>query len=881
MTLVKYRQKRDFSITSEPAGASKRSGKHLSFVIQKHAARRLHYDFRLELDGVLKSWAVPKGPSLDPADKRLAVHVEDHPLEYGGFEGVIPEKQYGAGEVIVWDKGSWTPNTHSLAETEAAYRKGHLKFTLDGEKLQGGWALVRMHGRANGDADNWLLIKEDDEFALPGEGEKLVLEQSESVLSGRTVEALKTKAPATKTTKPAARKDIDKKPVLPAAKKTAKLPAMIEPQLATLVDHAPSGSDWAYEVKFDGYRLLARIEKGKARLFTRNGLDWSERFPGIAAALGALPAKQLWLDGEACVMDEKGISRFGALQRYLSGESKLEPLLMLFDLMFIDGQDLRELPLEQRKETLQQLLSTQAEDSPLRYSDHLLASGSDAQAQACQIGLEGLIGKRLDSTYIGRRSRDWIKLKCRQRQEFVIGGYTPPGGSRSNFGSLLLGVYEAPGKLRYAGRIGTGFDARTLQSLHERMQALEMDTSPFIEIPPAQRVRGTRWLKPELVAEVTFAEWTDDGHVRQGAFVGLREDKPAAQIGREVPKPAQATQPSTSPAPPKASNKKSELSRSEAKRSEPIRSEPRRKAASRHASGTEIAGVNITHPERIVYPEAGISKLDIARYYERMAEHLLPYVKDRPLSLVRCPGGTQSSACFFQKHVLENEFPGIETLLIEDSSGKKEPYVIANSVEALAGLAQMNTLELHAWNATAPHLEQPDMFVIDFDPDEGLAWDNVADAARAARALFDGIGLVSFLKTTGGKGLHVVVPIVPEAGWDEVKEFTRLVAMRLVEAFPDRFTASISKARRKGKIFVDYLRNGRGATAIAPYSLRSRPNATVSVPIAWEELDRNIRGNSFTLKSIETELSKRNDPWGNYFDVSQKLTPKMKRSVGM
>ena len=855
MSLVRYKQKRDFSITPEPEGAGKRSGKQLRYVIQKHAARRLHYDFRLELDGTLKSWAVPKGPSLDPADKRLAVHVEDHPLAYGGFEGVIPEKQYGAGEVIVWDHGIWAPLTGTPAAALAAYRKGHLKFRLDGEKLQGNWALVRMHGRGGEEkADNWLLVKEDDEYALPGEGDKAVREQQESVLSGRPVEALKTGAKATThTAAPKAKPET--RVELPKARRV-KLPDRLEPQLATLVAHAPGGDDWVYEVKFDGYRLLARVENGNVRLFTRNGLDWTERFAGIAAALSELPAKALWLDGEACVMDDKGISRFGGLQQVLAGGSRLAPIFMLFDVMHVDGQDLRDAPLEQRKEILKQLLATQGDDSPLRYSDHLQAAGNDAQAQACQIGLEGLIGKRIGSRYVGRRSSDWIKLKCRQRQEFVIGGYTPPGGSRTHFGALLLGVYEAPGQLRYAGRIGTGFDARTLQRLHERMQALECDASPFAFIPPDQRVRGTHWLKPELVAEVSFAEWTDDGHVRQGAFIGLREDKPATQIGREVPKPE---------------TQKSEAQPKTAKRQ-----------ASRQTKGTQVAGVNITHPDRIVYPEAGISKLEVAQYYARMAERMLPYIEDRPLSLVRCPGGAQAAkACFFQKHVQEDEFPGIETILIKDSSGEKEPYVVANSAEALAGLAQMSTLELHAWGATAAHLETPDMFVIDFDPDEGLAWQNVVDAARAARALFDGIGLTSFLKTTGGKGLHVVVPIVPEAGWDEVKEFTRMVALRLVEAFPDRFTASISKAKRKGRIFVDYLRNGRGATAIVPYSLRARAHAPVAVPIAWEALESDVRGNSFTLKNIDAALSDRDDPWADYFNVRQKLTARMKRSVGM
>jgi bifunctional non-homologous end joining protein LigD len=983
MSLTRYHAKRDFSKTAEPRGrapgraapgASSRAAKpsrNLRFVIQKHAARRLHYDFRLELDGTLKSWAVPKGPSLDPADRRLAVHVEDHPVEYGSFEGVIPEKQYGAGEVIVWDQGTWAPIS---TDARKAYREGHLKFELVGEKLHGAWALVRMHGKRPGDEghDNWLLIKEQDGEALPGKGEKMIRDRPESVISGRDVAELKgagdadvwdskesdpkkaykpakaakaTKAvktaQATKipTAKGAARKSLqsaakavkatgaseraskaqaartDVKAALPAAfaGRKAALPAKLEPQLATLVEDAPQGEDWVYEVKFDGYRLLARVEKEKsgvrAKLFTRNGHDWSAKFPQIRKALEALPIDTGWLDGEVCVMNAKGVSSFSLLQQWLSDEgegAKYEAVFMLFDLPYFQGRDLREVALCDRKALLAALLAQGGHQEVLRFSDHLDADGAGAQAQACKLGLEGLIGKRVDGAYINGRSRDWIKLKCRQRQEFVIAGYTPPQGARTGFGSLLLAVHEE-GKLRYAGRVGTGFDARRLQSMLKELKALETDDSPFdAALPAAARVRGTRWVKPRLVAEVTFAEWTSDGHVRQAAFEGLREDKPARDIGAELPadaRPARKTAVKNGGArqrPTKGNTTKSNTTKSNTTESsaakKAVAKAPARKSAAKKAAiqttrsgkvrasdgagiDNEVAGLTISHPARLVFPEDGVTKLDVARFYERIAENLLPYVKDRPLSLVRCPDGI-GGACFFQKHAAQLKLEGVERPLIEDSNGEN-PYIVVKNVEGLVSLAQVGNLELHAWNATMKNIEKPDMLVMDFDPAEDVPWNQVAEAAQAARTLFEALGLQSFLKTTGGKGLHVVVPFTPKDGWDEVKAFSHHIALRMVEAFPDRFLATATKAKRKGKIFVDYLRNGRGATAVSPYTLRARPGATVAVPLDWKDLKRDWRSKPVTIEDILGARGRIADPWKDYFKVRQSITEKMKRSIGM
>lgn len=878
MSLTRYRDKRDFSRTPEPAGKTLRSRGALKFVIQKHAARRLHYDFRLELDGVLKSWAVPKGPSIDPADKRLAVHVEDHPMEYGGFEGVIPEKQYGAGEVILWDRGTWSP----LGDARKSYREGHLKFHLEGEKLHGLWALVRMHARASQDEhDNWLLIKEKDDEAKPGEGESLVKDRPESVASGRVVEELRNSGKeavwnSDRADSPAKGSAKAAPPPAASTGREAAQPAMLDAQLATLVTGVPAGEDWLYEVKFDGYRLLARIDQGKVKLYTRNRNDWTAKFRGIADACKALGVKSAWLDGEACVMDAKGRSSFGELQKSLAGESEQQPVYMVFDLPYLNGRDLRGLPLHRRKEILRDLLAPLGNDSMLRFSDHLHAAGADAQVQACKLGLEGLIGKRPDGEYVAGRSRDWIKLKCRQRQEFVIGGYTPPQGARSGFGALLLGVYDKPGVLTYAGRVGTGFDQKGLVSMLKKLKAAAADESPFAGVPREQRVRGTQWVRPELVAEVTFQERTGDGLVRQAAFEGLREDKPARRVGTEkamAPPPAQT--PRTSARRQTVAAGKGAATKTAVSTKAPEKNATRAKAA----SGEEVAGIVITHPGRVIYPEANITKLDVARYYERMAARILPYIRNRPLSIVRCPAGT-AGACFFQKHTTDLKVPGVETVMIEDSHGVN-PYIVVNSAEGLVGLAQMGTLELHAWNATMANIEKPDMLVMDFDPDEALEWHHVTEAAEAARALFEGIGLTSFVKTTGGKGLHVVVPLAPRDGWDEVKEFSRQIALRMVEAFPDRFTATVSKAKRTGKIFIDYLRNGRGSTAVTPYSLRARAGATVATPLDWRDLKTRVRSGSFTLKTVEKQIAGRADPWQAYPRTKQFLTDKAKRAVGL
>ncbi|HEY4374177.1 MAG TPA: non-homologous end-joining DNA ligase [Burkholderiales bacterium] len=1039
MSLTRYRAKRDFTKTAEPSGraakastsaraaanakprgrahaAKQKSG--LRFVIQKHAASRLHYDFRLELDGTLKSWAVPKGPSVDPADKRLAVHVEDHPIEYGGFEGVIPEKQYGAGEVIVWDRGTWAPLS---GDARRDYREGHLKFHMEGEKMHGDWALVRMHGgRFGGDEkhDNWLLIKERDDAAMPGKGEILVREHPESVISGREVEELKgnarvdtwdsnesdpkkafkpasgkkaavkkaaAKVPGKKAaTKTAARKPTAKAPAKKAVTKQAAgqkttrgksrddtepasaalddvgrkaaLPATLDPQLATLLESPPEGEGWVYEIKLDGYRLLARVEKGRARLITRNGHDWSDKFPAIIAALEALAIGSAWLDGEVCVMNDAGVSSFGLLQQWLSNEgegAKREAVYMVFDLAYCAGRDLRALPLMQRKELLAALLARAPEDGVLRLSGHLDADGGAAQAQACKLGLEGLIGKRLDGPYVNGRSRDWIKLKCRQRQEFVVVGYTPPQGSRSGFGSLLLGVHEK-GKLRYAGRVGTGFDANALSDMLARMQALATEKSPFdTALPAAARVRGTQWIKPKLVAEITFAEWTGDGIVRQAAFEGLRADKPAKNIAAELPadapqsrkkkstrgaaglkaiKDEAAAPPATRASATRASANRSPRMSTAAPRvarssnARPVKAAAKAtlkaatKAAAKSATKAmakttkaaakpapkssaravakpaavsaksavklagghdSVAGITISHADRVVYPDDGITKGEVAQFCEQVASRMLPYIKDRPLSLVRCPGGI-GAACFFQKHATDMKVEGISQPQIRDTHGDN-PYIVVENAAGLVGLAQWGNIELHAWGATMADIEHPDMIVLDFDPADDVPWKEIAAAARAARTLFEALGLTSFLKTTGGKGLHVVVPFKPGYDWETVKEFAHHAALRMVEAFPDRFLATATKAKRAGKIFIDYLRNGRGATAAVPFTLRARPGAPVALPLSWDDMKRDWRARPATLKDVMGARGKQRDPWADYFKVQKKqaLTDKMLRGIGM
>ena len=828
MTLEKYHAKRDFSKTAEPRGALARPGTQLSFVVQKHAARNLHYDFRLELDGTLKSWAVPKGPSLDPGDKRLAVHVEDHPVEYGSFEGDIPAHEYGAGNVIVWDRGTWTP----VGDAAAGYRKGHLKFTLDGEKLSGGWALVRM-GRPKEGKDNWLLIKERDDAACEGEEAEVTARLPDSVLSGKA----STKAKAAKAAKTGKAR---------AAGVKAALPAMIEPQLATLTDRAPEGDEWLAEIKFDGYRALCRLQDGRAAMYTRAGNDWTAKWKDIAEAAAALPADEAWLDGEVVALDEKGNVSFQLLQNNMA-EARGRLAYYVFDLPFLNGYDLRGMPLVQRKELLRALLEKTDPAGLLRYSDHLAGNAKDAFSHACMHGLEGVIVKRADAPYAVTRSQSWLKLKCQQRQEFVVGGYTDPAGRREKFGALLLGVYEDGGGLRYAGRVGTGFDAAMLRGLHKDFAALASDTPPFRDPPKQRGAPGLHWLKPRLVAEVKFAQWTNDGLIRQGAFIGMRSDKPAREIRHEVPVPVEPVQ----EAPPTV----------------------RKRSAKAAASEDTVAGVRLTHPARVLFADAGVTKLDLAHYYEDIADWILPHLEQRPLTLVRCPQGHH---CFFQKHANDSTAEGVGRVDVP-TGGASATYMTAGTLPELISLVQMGVLELHTWGARAGHLDTPDRIIFDLDPDTALEWKTVVEGALLVRSLLDDIGLASFVKTTGGKGLHVVVPLTPQRSWDEVKAFSKSLATHLERMLPKRFVASMSRAKRGGRIFVDYLRNASEATAVAAYSTRAKPNAPVSAPLGWDELaDSRLRSDSYTVLNLRQRLDGlKQDPWADYFRTRQKLGAKM------
>lgn len=767
MRLEEYRKKRDFRHSPEPRGGKSAKAEDLHFVIQKHAARRLHYDFRLELDGALKSWAVPNEPSTDPGVKRLAVHVEDHPLDYASFEGVIPEGHYGAGKVEIWDEGVWRPQ----GDARAGYRKGHLAFDLDGKKLKGAWDLVRMRSKPEGKGkENWLLIKS----------------------ARATLEGKKTRRAG--------------KP------KTAPMARMVSPQLATLVEIAPEGDDWIYEIKYDGYRMLSRIDNGKVKIISRTGKDWTSRFPKHAQALAKLPVRQAWLDGEMAVFLPDGNTSFQALQNALEEGAEANVLYAVFDLLYLDGEDWSASPLIERKERLRELLARKTPPLVI-YSEHQQANGKDAWAHACEHQLEGIIGKQRDAAYVQQRSRSWIKLKCRRGQELVIGGYTGPSGSRSGFGALLMGVRDGKG-LRYAGKVGTGFDDRTLATLRKRLASLEQKKSPFTEGAAAQK--GAHWVKPELVADIRFHGWTEDGLVRQGSFVGLREDKPAAQVEEEKP-------------------------------------------------DHNVGGIAISHPERVLYSASHVTKLDLARYYESVAEWILPHLLDRPLSLVRCPRGPQQK-CFFQRNA-------------HDTMPKRDRFIVADSLPALEQLVQMGVIELHTWGSRARKPLSPDRMIFDLDPDPDLPWAKVVDGATLVRTLLNELRLESFVKTTGGKGLHVVVPLRPEHSWKDIKDFSRRFAEHLAATLPEQFTAKISKALRRGKIFVDYLRNQEGATAVAAFSVRARETATVSVPLAWSELTADLKPGRFDLKGTLSRLKHlKADPWEGYSE-RQRLTQTMRKML--
>jgi bifunctional non-homologous end joining protein LigD len=876
MSLREYKKKRNFRKTPEPADNVAATGKRTTksghhFVIQKHDASRLHYDFRLELDGTLKSWAVPKGPCLDPKVKSLAVHVEDHPLSYAGFEGIIPEGEYGGGTVMVWDRGDWRPEGDAAKD----YRAGKLKFELDGEKLHGSWALVRMRGRAGEDGKNWLLIKHDDEAARPIATYDVLKQEPLSVLSQRDlleiaedadrtwhsngVNAAKsvTKAKPKLARRAASAKSASKSIANAAGARKATQPTKLQPQLATLAQEAPTGEGWLHELKFDGYRIVAFLENGHVRLISRNGKEWTKRFPKIAAALAKLPVKQAILDGEIVALNDEGISDFQRLQNALSAHDDAELVYYVFDLPHCEGYNLTATPLLKRKELLQThtLAALKSNDGLIRYSDHVVGQGEDVLRQACRKNMEGIVCKRADAPYEHARSRSWLKVKCTQRQEFVICGYSKPTGARVGLGALLLGYYQN-GELVYAGRVGTGFTDESLRSLTTKLRGLRTKDSPFKKPLTTSQRRGVTWVEPTLVGEVEFTEWTDDGLLRHPSFQGLREDKPASKITREKAVTMKGRD-KTTHATPTSRQAKGVTRLTQATKASSI-----------------VAGVTITHPERVLYPENGLTKLGLARYYESVADWILPHVADRPLTLVRCPGG-RDKQCFYQKHIAGTLPPGIREIPIKEKTGMDQ-YLAIDSLPGLIALVQMGVLEFHPWPARADKVEAPDRLIFDLDPGEGVTLDEVIVATRELHDRLAEIGLETFLRTSGGKGFHVVAPLSRRNSWDELKEFAKAVADVMVRRAPDRYIATLSKAKRRGKIFVDYLRNQRGSTAVASYSTRARENAPVAAPLAWRELTARTKPDQFTVANIGKRLAKlAADPWADFFSARQSLTKAM------
>ena len=849
--LKTYRAKRDFAITSEPRGEKARPKAALSFVIQKHAATRLHYDFRLELGGVLLSWAVPKGPSFDPTVKRMAIHVEDHPLSYGGFEGTIPPKQYGAGTVIVWDRGTWAP----VGDAREGLAEGKLVFELFGQKLAGLWELVKI-AKPGERQEPWLLFKKRDAFARPHADYDVVQALPDSVIAKPLTPpsapaaspAPKTDAPTRKLGKAARIKTVA---ALPGAAK-AELPRALSPQLATLSDAVPASGDWTCEPKWDGYRIVARIEHGEARLITRNGHDWTDKMPAIARELSTLNTDAAWLDGEIVVLGDDQLPSFGALQQSFDGHRSDDIVYFLFDAPFVDGYDLRKSPLFARRDALRALLASRAFDK-VRLSEDFDADPASLLASACEVGLEGIIVKRRDSTYTSRRTDAWLKLKCKRRQEFVIGGYTDRANASTQVGSLLLGVYDDEGKLQHAGSTGTGWTGDEAAALHRQLVKLKAPTSPFAtRLEPGRWTRrgvgSERWVEPKLVAEVEFAEWTRDGHVRHGAFVGLRLDKPARDVRREHA----AT---------------------------PGGAMPVKKAAKAAAPTTDASRVRVTHGERVIDATSGATKLDLVRYYESIAEFILPHLRRRPVSLVRGPSGV-AGQLFFQKHGEKIGIPGIRQL---DPSFWPEHAALleVDTVEALVNAAQMNVIEFHTWNSTTDAIDRPDRIVFDLDPGEGTTWKHVQEGATLVHAMLDELKLESWLKTSGGKGLHVVVPIATKLDYDTVKDFSRHVVTHLAATIPSRFVAKSGGSNRVGKIFVDYLRNGHGATTATAFSARARPGLGVSMPLHWDDLPGLKSGSQWTIATAREYLSfQKTDPWAGYWKKRQSLTAAMK-ALGM
>ncbi len=924
MALEIYRKKRKFGVTAEPRG-HKGCGSGNRYVIQKHDATRLHYDLRLELDGVMKSWAVTRGPSLDPGERRLAVHVEDHPIEYNSFEGTIPEGEYGGGTVMIWDRGRWIPD----GDPHKGYAKGHLDFVLDGEKLHGRWHLVRMRPRAGERRENWLLIKGNDDEARSSRAKDILDEEPLSVASGRSMDEIaagkgkkrvwhsnradsaaaaarpqtqrefkvqlkaeaekrikssvrsaKSKAKAavpTKSTKksaaikPAAKRQSrvkmprTKSAAAKAAikKSTAKsavkgsrpaLPDFIPPSLATLHDAAPSGTAWLHEIKLDGYRIEARLDRGKVRLLTRKQLDWTHRFERVAKAVAALPVQAALLDGELVVEDDRGTSSFSLLQTDLKDDRGDRFVYWVFDLLYVDGRDLTAEPLLARKAALKRLLKGNSRTGPLRYAEHFDEEGGVIFKHACEMNLEGIVSKLRDAPYRPGRSENFVKTKCHNAQEFVVAGFSPSAAMPKAVGALTVAFHEN-GKLRYAGRVGTGYTHAAARDLWKRLDALRIDR-PALTLPKDERRKNVIWVKPEVVVETEFRGVTHDGLLRQASYKGLREDKPAREVVRERAE-TEAKNTSAAARRPEAMVKKAKVSTSKA-------SKPQ---AARGKGGAEISHVHLTHPDRVYWVDVGVTKEDLAEYYVGVWDHMAPHVVDRPLAIVRCPGGT-TGECFFQKHIASNVK---ESALRHVVDAKEHDVIAVEKLDDLIELVQSGALEIHTRGSRLGALEVCDRIVFDLDPGEGVSWKQMIAAAQETRDRLAALKLKSFAKLSGGKGIHVVVP-VDGADWETTKTFTAHIAAAMAADGPELYLAKMTKALRKGKIFIDYFRNSREATSVAPYSTRARAGAPVSVPVSWEALPRTTGGNQFTVLNLKKHLKQ--DAWADIGKVSQKLPAK-------
>ena len=886
--LTKYREMRDFNITAEPRGSTTAIDKathtgELPFVVQKHAASHLHYDFRLAWNGVLKSWAVAKGPSDLPADKRLAVQVEDHPIEYGNFEGTIPKGQYGGGSVMVWDFGTWAP----LEDADKGLEKGHLKFNLNGQKLHGRWALVRMHTTdARPGKPNWLLIKDRDEYARTEDEQPITERLPDSAVTKRTIEQIgedndrvwqsnraqdaePDRAATVKPAKPQATptaKPRKTKPNFDAALKSLpaeKFPSFIAPQLAKPCTNPPTGDDWIHELKLDGYRIQMQIRpatgSGKKRvtLLTRKGLDWTHRMPDLARAAEQLPVDSAVLDGEVVVIDEKGGTSFSDLQAAFQEGAKVDLTYFAFDLLHLDGHKLRDLPLLERKEFLAKLFASLPDDSPIHLSEHFDGDGSQIFRKACGLGAEGIISKSASAPYTSTRGNTWLKAKCFLEQEFVVGGFTEPSNGSHGIGALIVGYYDN-GKLRYAGRSGTGFTQKSQQTIRKQLDKLVQSSTPFTDLPRGVS-RGVHWVKPELVAQLSFATWTRDNLVRQASFKGLREDKSAKEVVRE--KAESPELPTKSASHRHAAMPTSKASKTTAK------------------AGPGKTDLPITHPDKVLDFESGMTKRDLAEYLIAVSERMLPHVADRPLSVVRCPEGS-GKPCFFQKHIGMGVPKGISNVPVPNKKNSSvEQYLTFNSVEGLIGMAQMGVLEIHPWGSKNETLEKPDRIIFDMDPDESIDWKTLAATAKEFRARLEALGLQSFLKTTGGKGLHVVAPIKPEYEWPEVKDFTHNVVLGMERKNPALYVTKMTKAIRKNRIYLDYLRNDRGSTAIAPYSTRARSGAPVALPLDWKELNAKTRPAFHVMDFNQWKKRLAKDPWIDMPKVKQRLTAKAIREA--